>query len=157
MSKKKEVSKYDDLRKKTVILIESKVGSKEIAKGIEKGIESIAKIGIDDLDLMLYTTHIVKVLENLKNQYVLKNLKNNNWKPEDLASMDKDAFEPEKWQKIHEDRLPKNIEKEKRKSTTKCPKCKSWYTEYTTAQTRSADEPSTLFFLCTDCEHRWRM
>jgi transcription elongation factor S-II len=37
-----------------------------------------------------------------------------------------------------------------------CGKCKGRNTEYTQKQTRSADEPMTVFALCNDCGHRWR-
>ncbi|WP_290810398.1 transcription factor S [Halovivax sp.] len=37
-----------------------------------------------------------------------------------------------------------------------CPECDNdrayWYLQ----QTRSADESETRFFICTDCEHKWR-
>ena len=38
----------------------------------------------------------------------------------------------------------------------KCHRCKSWKTEYTQKQTRSADEPATNFVLCLKCGHRFR-
>lgn len=38
----------------------------------------------------------------------------------------------------------------------KCGKCKSLKTDYTTMQTRSADEPVTVFASCRDCGNRWR-
>lgn len=38
----------------------------------------------------------------------------------------------------------------------KCGKCKSTKTDYTTMQTRSADEPATVFASCRNCGHRWK-
>jgi DNA-directed RNA polymerase subunit M/transcription elongation factor TFIIS len=38
----------------------------------------------------------------------------------------------------------------------KCGKCKSLKTDYTTMQTRSADEPATVFASCRNCGNRWR-
>jgi DNA-directed RNA polymerase subunit M/transcription elongation factor TFIIS len=38
----------------------------------------------------------------------------------------------------------------------KCGKCKSTKTDYTTMQTRSADEPATVFASCRACGNRWR-
>lgn len=39
---------------------------------------------------------------------------------------------------------------------TRCPECGNdrayWYLQ----QIRSADESETRFFVCTECEHRWR-
>jgi len=38
----------------------------------------------------------------------------------------------------------------------KCGRCKSTKTDYTTMQTRSADEPATVFASCRICGNRWR-
>lgn len=38
----------------------------------------------------------------------------------------------------------------------KCGKCKSYKTEYTEKQTRSADEPTTKFCYCRNCGNRWK-
>ena len=38
----------------------------------------------------------------------------------------------------------------------KCGRCKSTKTDYTTMQTRSADEPATVFASCRNCGNRWR-
>ena len=37
-----------------------------------------------------------------------------------------------------------------------CPKCKNRKAENWEVQTRSADEPATRFFKCTECKHTWR-
>lgn len=38
-----------------------------------------------------------------------------------------------------------------------CGRCKQNNCAYTEAQTRSADEPMTLFVFCKNCGHRWKM
>ena len=38
-----------------------------------------------------------------------------------------------------------------------CRKCKGTKVTYTQAQTRSADEPMTTFFSCSECQARWRV
>jgi transcription elongation factor S-II len=42
------------------------------------------------------------------------------------------------------------------KGAYQCGKCKSWRTTYTERQTRSADEPMSVFCLCENCGKRWR-
>jgi len=44
-------------------------------------------------------------------------------------------------------------------SEFKCPRCKQWKSTYTEVQTRSADEPMTIFATCVNpqCKHQWRM
>ena len=37
-----------------------------------------------------------------------------------------------------------------------CPKCENGKASWWLAQTRSADEPSTQFFRCTNCNNTWR-
>ncbi|MFB6157884.1 MAG: RPA12/RPB9/RPC11 RNA polymerase family protein [Haloferacaceae archaeon] len=37
-----------------------------------------------------------------------------------------------------------------------CPQCGNDRAHYTMKQIRSADESETRFFVCTECEHRWR-
>jgi DNA-directed RNA polymerase subunit M len=37
-----------------------------------------------------------------------------------------------------------------------CPKCGNISAETWSLQTRSADEPTTIFFRCTKCAHTWR-
>ncbi|RKP14321.1 POLR3K [Piptocephalis cylindrospora] len=39
-----------------------------------------------------------------------------------------------------------------------CPKCENPRAYYRQVQTRSADEPMTVFYKCTnyDCQHQWR-
>lgn len=37
-----------------------------------------------------------------------------------------------------------------------CPKCKSKKTQYSEKQTRSADEPTTKFCHCSNCDYRWK-
>lgn len=38
----------------------------------------------------------------------------------------------------------------------KCAKCKSKNTSFVTLQTRSADEPMTIFITCKQCDNRWK-
>jgi DNA-directed RNA polymerase subunit M/transcription elongation factor TFIIS len=38
----------------------------------------------------------------------------------------------------------------------RCSRCRSYNTQYTSVQTRSADEPMTQFVHCNDCGSSWR-
>jgi len=142
---KKEEIDIDEIRDHAENLISKKI-SKEKAISIEEGIFD----SLERFNIMEYSILLVKVIESLKIPYVQEQLKKNIWKPEDLATMDKDILFPEKWQHLQELRMPKNI-KERRKGTNKCPRCKSWYTTYSQAQTRSADEGLTTRVQCEDC------
>ncbi len=104
----------------------------------------------------MYHILIIRAIENLKNTYCLESLRNNTWKPEEFAFMDKDILNPEKWQVLQDQRMPKNINI-KRKGSHKCPKCKSWYTTFSQAQTRSADEGMTVRVECHDCSYVFKL
>lgn len=128
----------------------------EISTKIENEIYGVSSLD-KEINVQLYCMNLVKVLENLKIPHVITCITNETLKPEAIVTLDKDDLNPEKWQILQDTRLPKHIKKERVRGINKCPKCHSWYSEYTTAQTRSSDEPSTLFFFCVDCEHRWKM
>jgi len=157
----------EDIRDKTFSLIEKVLTSAKLSKDpknwatdvasrIEEGIENESKLDNGDFSVMFYTILTVKVLQNLKNKYVIENIKNKTWQPEHIAKLDKDELNPEKWQELQDIRLPKNIKKEKKKGVNRCKRCGSWYTTYTTAQTRSADEGCTIFVFCEDCDFRYK-
>lgn len=156
---------YDDLRDKSYELIRNQLfkykefinNIDDIAFQLEEGIYKISKNEKNNMNLMKYTINTVKIVENLKSKYVIEQIKNNTWKPEDIPNLDKDTLNPEKWQQIQDIRLPKNIKKEMKKGLNKCKRCGSWYTEVTgSAQLRSADEPMTLFHNCLICDWRWK-
>ena len=149
---KKKPNTREQLREKTRELIKQKNSelSEEIVEKIENGIDSVSK---DDNS---YTVLVIKAIHNLSNDEILKNILENKWKPEDLVRLERESLNPEKWQKLQELRLPKNVKKERRKGTNKCPRCKSWYTTYKQAQTRSGDEGLTTRCYCEDCEYHWK-
>lgn len=77
--------------------------------------------------------------------------------------MDAKEMFPEFWSEINyvrnkdvEDYLRFKAKEEQRDGILKCGKCKSFKTEYTEKQTRSADEPTTKFCYCRNCGNRWR-
>ncbi len=37
-----------------------------------------------------------------------------------------------------------------------CPECRNQGAYYYERQTRAADEATTRFYICSDCDHRWR-
>jgi DNA-directed RNA polymerase subunit M len=42
------------------------------------------------------------------------------------------------------------------KTKIMCPKCENMEAYWWMQQTRSEDEPPTMFYLCTKCKHSWR-
>jgi DNA-directed RNA polymerase subunit M/transcription elongation factor TFIIS len=147
-----EIDNIEVIRDFTFDLIDKLIKFDEnTSRKIEEGIYN------NSLNFMNYSIYTIKVLENLENPYVIECLKNKTWVPENLATMDKDILNPKKWQQLQEIRLPGNIQKELKKGNIKCKKCGSWYTTYTQAQTRSADEGITTFVVCSECSHRFKI
>lgn len=78
-------------------------------------------------------------------------------------SMTAEEMFPEFWSKFNHNRN-KEIEdymefkktEDLKDGLLKCGRCKSYKTEYTEKQTRSADEPTTKFCHCKKCGHRWK-
>ena len=65
-------------------------------------------------------------------------------------------------QKMKEDEsslknLADTVRKERTAGFLTCKNCRSTKVDVDQVQTRSADEPMTLFALCQDCGHRWTM
>jgi transcription elongation factor S-II len=116
----------------------------------------------------LYKSNYMKVISNIsmnKNaDFVLENLKNGSFKPEEIVMMSSYDLYPELWK----DSLHKLLLKEERQerfdkeehqehsSIFKCNKCKKHNCTYFQMQTRSADEPMTTFVTCVTCNIRWK-
>lgn len=139
-----------DIKNKTVELFNSVLKNEEMSKKLVEGI----KYNTEN-DMQLYCIIANKIYNNLKSDYVINNIKNDLWDPVGIAELPRETTNPDFWQKLQEERLPKGS-KEKVKGTNKCPRCKSWYTTYKQAQTRSGDEGLTTRCACLDCEHHWK-
>ena len=79
----------------------------------------------------------------------------------DTASVDHQTLKPELWRPIIEKYENRRIctlisdSDVKYDGLLKCEECKGWNTRFVTFQTRSADEPMTVFATCMDCRTNW--
>lgn len=55
-----------------------------------------------------------------------------------------------------EEDLDRDVDVRQEDSLLTCPKCHQRRVDHFTKQTRSADEPETIFAHCLACNHRWR-
>lgn len=147
------------------------VNNLEISVNIEKSIYnySIKKSKIEKIIrkwnnpyfVLVYLNKMKSILFHLKNEDIIKKLKNNIMKPHDIAFKTYMELCPEKWElklKEQETRLENKFFPKIEASTDNftCGKCKSTACTYYQLQTRSADEPMTTFVTCTNCGQRWK-
>lgn len=114
----------------------------------------------------MYMLKSVSMYVNLKpdsyiqNTRLLGRLLSKEFNEFELCKMSPEELFPERWEEILEKYKSDEPDETKRPEIQdgilQCGKCKSYKTEYTEKQTRSADEPTTKFCYCHKCGHRWR-
>lgn len=95
----------------------------------------------------------------VKNTYLLKELKSNNIKQQDIPFMTHQEMYPEKWKDLIESKKKRDNHDSSEAMATdefKCSKCKKRKCTYYQLQTRSADEPMTTFVSCCFCGNNWK-
>ena len=151
--------------------------TKEIAANIEKGIfnyiidicdkKNIVKKWSNPIFISLYVNKSMSVYNNLNKDSELKNTRLMNrliekeFKPHEVVFMTPQEQFPEHWKSLidEKEKIEKVLyEKDSGGATDqfKCGKCKKRQCTYYELQTRSADEPMTLFITCLNCGKRWR-
>ena len=113
-----------------------------------------------------YRTKIRSLFQNLKNKSnpnLRVRVLTNEVTPERFVKMTHDELrsdeQREKDQKIQKENMDKAMVAQAERSISKslqCGKCGQRKVTYTEAQTRSADEPMTLFCTCLNCGKSWR-
>lgn len=98
----------------------------------------------------------------VKNGRLLDRLKEGEFAPHDIASMENNFMFPERWKDIMDSKMrhDDHVYQEKPAAMTaefKCSKCRKRECVYQELQLRSCDEPVSLFITCLNCGHRWRM
>ena len=122
----------------------------------EAGFRKIVKKWENPQFVQLYTDRLRTVYLNLKNKNLIEQLKSNEITPQGLAFMTHQEMNHEKWQDLMEkkrildaNKFNNNIQASTNLFT--CVKCKSKRCTYYSLQTRSSDEPETIFVTCLDC------
>ena len=109
----------------------------------------------------IYTDKLRTVYMNLKNPDLLQQIKNADISAQSIAFMTHQELNPERWKTL----IDQKIKRDASKFTTNiqastdmftCKKCKSKKCTYYELQTRSADEPATIFVTCLDCGKHWK-
>jgi transcription elongation factor S-II len=142
------------------------VADEKLATNLEKGIYNFAIKEANNRKIIkkwenphfaqLYLDRLRSIYINLKNEALLDHLKNGEISPQSLAFMTHQEMNPDRWRILIDQKMKRDANKftdNIRASTDMftCKKCKSKRTTYYELQTRSADEPATIFVTCLDC------
>ena len=106
--------------------------------------------------VQIYLDRLRSIYLNLKNEDLLKQIKSKEITAQNMESMSHQEMNPEHWkvlieQKIKRDSNRFNTNIQASTDMYVCRKCKSRRSSYYEMQTRSADEPATIFVTCLDC------
>ncbi|CAF3094299.1 unnamed protein product [Rotaria socialis] len=163
---------HDEIRLKSRDLIASAFSISELPEGSADPVDLAGRVedaifkDIKDTGVK-YRNRIrsrISNLKDLKNPNLRTNVLIGFITPERLATltaeeMASDALKQER-SKLNESAINEHqlaMDEGTGTDLIQCGKCKQNNCAYTEAQTRSADEPMTLFVFCKNCGHRWKM
>ena len=109
----------------------------------------------------LYMDRLRTIYNNLQNPELLALLHSEELSPKTLAFMTHQEMNPAQWKEMIDAKIKRDANKYSTnvKAMTDmftCKKCRSKRCTYYELQTRSADEPSTIFITCLDCGKHWK-
>jgi len=167
-----KVQNPDTFREKIRVKLQPIFDDETLCINIEKGIynyaikESTNRKIIKKWDnpyfAQIYIDRLRSIYLNLKNPDLLSQLKNGDIKAQTMAFMTHQEMNTEHWRKHIEQKIKRDSSKFQNnlQATTDmftCKKCKSKRCSHYELQTRSADEPATIFITCLDCGKNWKM
>ena len=111
--------------------------------------------------VQIYTDHLRSIYINLKNPELMSQIKNGEITSQSLAFMTHQEMNPNAWRKLIDEKIKRDANKYSNNMQAStdmftCKKCKGKRCTYYELQTRSADEPSTIFVTCLDCGKNWK-
>ena len=111
--------------------------------------------------VQLYIDRLRSIFNNLSNEDLVAQLNSGELSVQTFAFMTHQEMKPERWselitKKIKRDASKFDVNIEASTDMYKCKKCHSKKCTYYEMQTRSADEPATIFVTCLDCGKHWK-
>ena len=161
-----KIGNPDNFRKNVVDKLESIFDDERKCINLEKGVfnyaikeansRKIIKKWENPYFAQIYVDRLRSIYLNLKKPELLAMIKNDEITPQVLAFMTHQEMDHEHWRVM----IERKIKRDASKFTTNvqastdmftCRKCKSKRSTFYELQTRSADEPATIFITCLDC------
>ena len=152
--------------KKLNLLLKNERNSSNLEKGIfnyclkEAEQRKVLKKWDNKNFALIYIDRLRSIYFNL-NQTVIEQITNGSIKAHKIAFMTHQELFPEKWDELitakskrDQNKFETNVEAAT--DTFTCRKCKSNKCTYYLQQTRSADEPTTIFVQCIECGNKWK-
>jgi DNA-directed RNA polymerase subunit M/transcription elongation factor TFIIS len=155
------MSNIDKLRISTKSNINDIINNNLLAEDIENSIYNFTISSIDDPSLVnilfdnIYEQKSNEILEHFKlnKKYLLNAINSKHIDPKQMAYCKAEELNPEKFSKIINKKSYSKYKNNKGSNIFTCPKCKKAECEVTQKQTRSGDEPPTIFVKCLVCSH----
>jgi DNA-directed RNA polymerase subunit M/transcription elongation factor TFIIS len=141
------------------------------AYNLEKGVynytiheakkKQILRIWTKEEFVTIYLDRLRSVILNIQRKDIQQILKSREVKPQDIPFMTHQEMNSEHWRPLIEKKMKRDENKynqniEASTDMFSCKKCKSKRCTYYELQTRSADEPATIFVSCLDCGKHWK-
>jgi len=156
----------ENIRKKIDLKFNNMKNSSNLEKGIfnyalkEAERRKIVKKWDNKYFVQIYLDHLRSIYANL-NDKMIDDVNSGNIKSHTIAFMTHQELCPEIWSKLIEakskrDKNKFEVNMAAATDTFTCRKCKGNKTTFYTQQTRSCDEPMTIFIQCVMCNNRWK-
>lgn len=149
----------------------TKMKREDVAVNMEKGVfnytiresnfRKLVKKWENPTFVQIYVDRLRTVYNNIHSTTVMDGLCSGDILPQAVAFMTHQEIQPEKWNPLIEKKTKRDASKCDKKvgaSTAMftCSRCQSKNCTYYEMQTRSADEPATIFITCLNCDKHWR-
>ena len=156
-----------NIRGKLNEIIENEKHSTNLEKGIfnyalkEAANRKVVKKQDNQYFAQIYLDRLRSIYLNLKNPEILEQIKSEAIQSHTVAFMTHQEMRPDKWKELIEEKVKRDANKfeqniEASTDTFTCRKCKQNKCTYYQMQTRSADEPMTVYISCINCGNRWK-
>lgn len=156
-----------NIREKLHKFFDEYVSAENLEKGVynwaikESNNKKVMKKWDNPFFVQIYIDHLRSIYINLQNQHLINMVNNGEMKSHEIAFMTHQEMQPKKWEellKAKSIRDKNKFEQELEAMTDRftCRKCFSKKCSYYALQTRSADEPMTLYITCLDCGARMK-